>query len=152
MGSLKAKLNIAAKNAPLERQAQLIASKIMQAKIKDNPDWDKDDIKKHKQIEINAARDRVGSQNRKTLAIHITDREWNAIQAGAISDSTLSEILKYTDLTEIQKRATPRQSIGLSSAQMARARTLLNMGRTQAEVADSLGVSVSTLNKELNGG
>ena len=152
VSSLKAKLNVAAKNAPLERQAQLIASKVMQAKIKDNPDWDKDDIKKHKQIEINTARDRVGSQNRKTLSIHITDREWSAIQAGAISDSTLSEILKYTDLTEIQKRATPRQSIGLSSAQMARARTLLNMGRTQAEVADSLGVSVSTLNKELNGG
>lgn len=152
VADLKAKLNIAAKNSPLERQAQLIASKVMASKIKDNPDWDKDDIKKHKQIEITTARDRVGSKNRKSLSIHITDREWNAIQAGAISDSTLSEILKYTDLSEIQKRATPRQNIGLSSGQLARARTLLNMGHTQAEVADAIGVSVSTLNKELNGG
>lgn len=151
VASLKARLNVAAKNSPLERQAQLIASKVMDAKIKANPDWDKDDIKKHKQIEINAARERVGSKYRKNLVIHINDREWEAIQSGAISDSTLSEILKYTDLSEIQKRATPRQSVGLSEASLARARTLLNMGKTQAEVADAIGVSVSTLNKELNG-
>lgn len=149
--SLKGKLNTAAKNSPLERQAQAIASMIMKAKIEANPDWEKDDIKKHKQIELTMARDRVGSQSRKKLNIAITDREWKAIQSGAISDSMLSEILRYTDISEVQKRATPRVERGLSSSAKARARALLNMGKTQAEVADAIGVSVSTLQKALNG-
>jgi len=149
VNDLKAKLNIAAKNAPYERQAQLIAAAVMGTKIKANPDWDKDDIKKHRAIEVENARRRVGSQSRKLLKIDITDREWEAIQAGAVSDSFLREILRYTDLADLQKRATPRSARGMSAATKARARTLLNMGLTQAEVADELGVSVSTINKEL---
>lgn len=151
VNSLLAKLNIAAKNAPLERQAQLIADKVMQAKIKANPDWEKDDIKKHRQIEITNARERVGSKSRKILGITISDREWEAIQAGAISDNTLQEILRYTDIAEVQKRATPRTAKAMSSTAKARARTLLNLGMTQAEVAEELGVSTSTLVKELGG-
>lgn len=151
VASLKAKLNIAAKNSPLERQAQLIAAKIMQAKIAANPDWEKDDIKKHRQIELDTARYRVGSKSRKKLAIEITDREWEAIQAGAISDSTLSEILRYTDTAAVQKRATPRATKGMSATAKSRARVLLNQGKTQAEVAEAVGVSVSTLRKELDG-
>lgn len=149
VNDLKAKLNVAAKNAPYERQAQLIAAAVMGAKIKANPGWDKDDIKKHRALEVEAARKRVGSQSRKLLKIDITDREWEAIQAGAVSDSFLREILRYTDLADLQKRATPRSAKSMSSATKARARTLLNMGLTQAEVADELGVSVSTINKEL---
>lgn len=151
VSSLLAKLNDAAKNAPLERQAQLIADQIMREKIKANPDWDRDDIKKQKQLTLSSARTRVGSKSRKILGISISDREWDAIQSGAISDNTLSEILRYTDIREVQKRATPRTTRGMSAGAKARARTLLNMGRTQAEVADELGVSVSTLKSELGG-
>lgn len=151
VNSLLAKLNDAAKNAPLERQAQLIASKVMSEKIKANPDWEKDDIKKHRAIEIASARERVGSKSRKILGITITDKEWEAIQAGAVSDNTLQEILRYTDIGEVQRRATPRTAPTMSSAAKARARTLLNMGRTQAEVASELGVSVSTLTAVLGG-
>lgn len=149
---LKAALNIAAKNAPYERQAQALASAIMAAKIKEHEgDWDDDDIKRQRQLTIKQTRLRVGSQSRKDLGIKISDRQWEAIQAGAISDSMLSEILRYTDTAEIQKRATPRTAREFSPAAKARARTLLNMGYTQAQVAEELGVSVSTINKEVNG-
>lgn len=152
--SLKAKLNAAAKNSPLERQAQAIANVIIKAKIEANPDWEKDDIKKHRQMELTMARDRVGSQSRKKLNIEITDHEWKAIQSGAISDSMLSEILRYTDIASIQKRATPRTQRGLSASAKARARAMLNnpsKNYTWAQVADAVGVSVSTLRRELNG-
>lgn len=148
---LKAALNIASKNAPYERQAQLLADSIIKTKMKANPDWDKDDIKKQRAIQIKLARDRVGTVSRAKLGVHITDRQWEAIQAGAISDSVLSEILRYTDTAEIQKRATPRTAREFSPAAKARARTLLNMGYTQAQVAEELGVSVSTINREVNG-
>ena len=149
--SLISKLNTVLKNAPLERQAQMIANSIFRAKKEANPNMDSDDQKKQRQLAITVARTRVQAQSRKTLAIHISDREWQAIQAGAISDNQLSQILKYTDLSDIQKRATPRSSRGMTSSQRTRARTLLHMGYTQAEVANTMGVSVSTLSKEVNG-
>ena len=146
---LKAALNIALKNAPYERQAQLITQAIMREKIKANPDWEKDDIKRQKAVTLERARDAVGTRSRKHIGIQITPRQWEAIQAGAISDNILSEILKYTDTSVIQKYATPRRTKTFSTGMKARARSLLNMGYTQAQVAEELGVSVSTINKEL---
>ena len=153
--SLIAQLNIAKKNAPLERQAQLIASVKSAARIKDNPNLDKSDKKKIRSQEIARARKAVGTRSRNpnnpnSLSIKISDREWEAIQAGAISDSMLSEILRYTNIDDLKQRATPRANRGLPAASVVRARTLLNNGYTYSEVANELGVSVSTLNKELN--
>lgn len=155
---LKSALNIALKNAPYERQAQLIADTIIKAKLRDNPDWDKDEIKKARQLTIKAARYRVGSLSRKKLGIEITPRQWEAIQAGAISDTLLGEILRYADKDKVRALATPKQSHGMGAVAKARARTLLNMTNsdgtqkyTQAEVAEELGVSVATLKKELGG-
>ena len=153
--SLKAKLNTAKKNAPLERQAQLIASVKSKARIDANPNLDRDDKKKIRSQEIERARQIVGTRSRNpnnpnNISIRITNREWNAIQSGAISDSMLSEILKYTSLDDVRQMATPRNKRGLSAGTLARAKTLLNNGYTQAEVANTLGISVSTLNKELS--
>ena len=153
--SLISKLNIAKKNAPLERQAQLIASTKAKARIDANGITDRDDIKKIRQQELKRARDSVGTRPRNpnkdnSLSIKISDREWEAIQAGAISDTTLKEILKYTDTDAVRQRATPRNSTRvMTSTSTARAKQLIRNGYTQAEVADALGVSVSTLNKAL---
>ena len=154
--SLKAKLNIAKKNSPLERQAQLIASVKSKARIDANPNLDKNDKKKIRQQEINRARAALGTRSRNpnnpnSIAIKITDKEWNAIQSGAISDSMLKDILRYTNIDDLKERATPRSDRGMSSAAVTRARTLLDNGYTQAEVAKELGVSTTTLNRELNG-
>lgn len=154
--SLISKLNIAKKNAPLERQAQLIAGVKAKARIEANGIEDRDDIKKIRQQELKRARDSIGTRPRNpnkenSLSIKISDREWEAIQAGAISDTTLTEILKYTDTDAVRQRATPRSNDrALSSASLTRARNLINNGYTQSEVAEALGVSVSTLNKALN--
>lgn len=147
--SLLRKLRLAQRNSPFERQAQLVANKIVDMKIKDNPDMDKDDLKKVRSRALDTARSRVGA---KRYSIEITDSEWNAIQAGAISDSKLSEILRYSDTDSIKQRATPRTTKPLSSATLARARSWLNAGFTQAEVAEQLGISVSKLNNALKEG
>ncbi len=155
VNSLKAKLNIAKKNAPLERQAQLIANVKSAARIQANPDLDKDDKKKIRAQEIERARQAVGTKSRNpnnpnNIAIRITDREWDAIQSGAISDNMLMDILRFTNIDDLRARATPRNSKAMSAATKSRARTLLNKGYTYAEVANDLGVSVSTLSRELN--
>ena len=146
--SLKAKLSIATSNKPLERQAQLLANSVVAAKKADNPDLTASEIKKIKGQALEEARARTGAKKEQIV---ITDREWEAIQAGAISQNTLTQILNNANLDDIKQLATPRTSTGLTASQTARAQRLLNAGYTQAEVADQLGISTSTLNKALKG-
>ena len=146
--SLKAKLSIATSNKPLERQAQLLANSVVAAKKADNPDLTASEIKKIKGQALEEARARTGAKKEQIV---ITDREWEAIQAGAISQNTLTQILNNANLDDIKQLATPRTSTGLTASQTVRAQCLLNAGYTQAEVADQLGISTSTLNKALKG-
>ena len=146
--SLLSKLNLALRNAPIERQAQLVANKMISSKIKYNPELkeDKDALKKLRAQTLTLTRARLGATRH---AITIEPREWEAIQAGAISDSKLEEILRFADIDEVRKFATPRSKTGMNAAAKTRARNLLNRGYTQSEVAKELGVSVNTLMSEL---
>lgn len=151
VASLDAKLTAAKRNAPIERQAQLVANTIVKARINSNPELaeDKDAIKKIKNKSLEYARGVMGA-NKKAVQVVITDKEWEAIQAGAISDSKLKEILNNTDTDAVKKRATPRTSTGLSSAQISRIKAMAANGLTQAEIADAIGVSTSSINNALN--
>ena len=147
--SLKSKLNIAAKNAPRERRAQALANSVVKAKQQDNPDMDKKEVKKASNQAIIDARISVGASG-KDSRIRITDNEWKAIQAGAISDSMLTQILRYADSDEIRQRATPRSTTELSTAKINKINSMLNSGFTNAEIAEALGVSTSTVSKYAN--
>ena len=147
---LNAQLNLAIKNAPRERQAQAIANSRVQAKVQANPalKQDKKELKKVRQLEITNARAEIGASGKETK-ITISDREWEAIQAGAISDSRLSQILKYTDTDALRERATPRTTTQLSNAKVSKIKAMASSGYSMAEIADSLGVSTSTVTKYL---
>lgn len=144
VASLKAKLNIALSNAPRERQAQVIANAIFAAKKRDNPDMDRDDEKKLKSQALAAARVRCGA---KKESVTITDKEWEAIQAHAISATTLSKILNNADLDSVKKLATPKQTNQLSDINISRIKAYNNSGYTIAEIADAMGISTSTVSK-----
>lgn len=148
VASLTAKLNVALRNAPLERQAQLIGGAAVTAKRQANPEMDKDELKKIKTQALANSRARTGA---KKQAVYITDDEWSAIQAGAITNNRLNAILKNADQDRVKALATPRTKAPVSSTTVARARAMLNAGRTQAEVATALGIPTSTLNEALNG-
>lgn len=146
--SLQSKLRIAKMNAPLERQATLLANSVVAAKKAANPDLSGSEIKKIKGQAIAEARIRVGASKQRVV---ITDKEWEAIQAGAVSQNTLTEILNNANLDSVKQLATPRSSSGLSTAKLSLAKQLLNSGYTQAEIAERFGISVSTLSKSLKG-
>lgn len=144
--SLKAKVSNAQRNAPLERQAQLLANKKITDTIKSNPQISADDLKKIRGQALNEARSRVGAKKER---VNITENEWKAIQSGAISTTFLESIINNTDLDLLKQLATPRTSVGMTSAKLNRAKSMLNLGYTQSEVAAQLGVSVSTLQKSM---
>ena len=143
---LKHKLNIALMNKPLERQAQLLANTVVATKVKASPGMDKDDVKRLKGQALAEARVRAGAKKHQ---IDLTDREWEAIQAGAISTNTLTQILNNTDLDRVKMLATPRRENTLSPVTMSRAKSMLASGYTQADIADALGISTTTLSKNL---
>ena len=149
VASLEAKLKLAERNAPLERQAQLLANSILSAKKQSNPNMDKDEIKKVKFQALAEARTRTGANKNK---IEITPTEWEAIQQGAVSTHKLGRILDHTDLDVVKQYATPRTKILMTSAKTRRAQDMLALGYTQAEVAQHLGVSVTTLKTSLTEG
>ena len=147
VNSLMYKLNDALKNAPRERKAQAIANSVVEAKKKANPDMSKAEIKKASQQALTSARASVGA---KRTPVQITDKEWEAIQAGAISENKLLQILNNTDIDEVRKRATPRTTNTLSQAKINRIATLRASGYSTSEIAEALGVSSSTVSKYLN--
>ena len=144
--SLNAKLNVALKNAPRERQAQVIANATVTAKKQANPDMTNAEIKKANQQALTAARKQVGAERKPVV---ITDREWEAIQAGAISESKLTQILNNADIDSLRQRATPRATTTLSTAKQNKIASMSASGYSTSEIAEALGISTSTVSKYL---
>lgn len=146
---LMAALKVAQLNAPLEREAQRIANARVKAKVQANNITDKDEISKIRRAAISDARNSTGASGKRTR-ITISDGEWTAIQSGAISDTTLSEILRYAEPKTIRERATPKRTTQLSDARISRIKAMANSGHTNAEIAEALGISTSAVSKYLN--
>ena len=147
VATLKSKLRDAERNAPLERQAQLIAGKKYASLVYNNPDWDDDHKRKVRGRVIDEARRSVGA---KKTPVSFTDREWEAINAGAISPTVLKGLLLNAKPEEIKQRAMPRNSVGMSTGKIARAKSLLANGNKLEDVAEMLNVSTSTLTRALS--
>ena len=146
---LTSALRLAQLNAPREREAQRIANARVKAKIEANNITDKDEISKIRRAAISDARVETGASGKGTR-ISISDGEWEAIQAGAISDTTLKEILRYADPDVVRERATPRTRTEVSEARANRIRAMANSGHTNAEIADALNLSPSAVSRILN--
>ena len=149
---LNSQLNVAKKNSPKERWAQLQANATVKARSKayleeTGEKMSSNDRKKIGTKALNKARLEIGAQR---TDIKISPREWEAIQAGAISDNNLREILTRTDIDTVRQYATPRTTKTMSTAKINRAISMRAAGRTNAEIAAALGVSPSTVTKYLN--
>jgi predicted transcriptional regulator len=142
VNTLRAKLNVAQRNRPFERNAQLLANAVVRAKREANPDMEASDVKKIQGLALVEARARTGAGKQR---IEISPQEWAAIQAGAVSNNTLTQILANADLDRVKELATPRATVVMTSAKTNRAKSMVTAGYTQAEIADALGVSLSTL-------
>lgn len=147
--SLDSKLNEALGNAPKERHAQMIAASQLKAIKQDNPRMSSEEETKIATRLLAKARARVGAKRKEIM---ITDKEWEAIQAGAIAPTKLKQIFRFADGTRVKQLATPRQNrASLSKSQVSRMKSLSNKGYTNEEIASALGVSVSTIVKYLSG-
>lgn len=146
--SLDAKLSQALMNAPLERQAQVMANAVVKAKRDSNPDME---TTQRKRIEAQALFEMRARTGAKPQRVEISDSEWSAIQAGAITNTNLKAILDNANMDRVRELATPRTTVLMTSSKTARAQSMLSSGYTRAEVADQLGVSITTLDTVTGG-
>ena len=151
--SLNAKLRLAQLDAPKQRRALAIANSVIEAKKQEYPYLKekayKKDLEKIQRMALEDAKASVGASRSKS-SIVISDKEWEAIQAGAISDSKLTDILRYTDKDALRERAMPRTTTQLSTAKASKASAMKASGYTTAEIAEALGVSTSTVSRYFN--
>lgn len=154
--SLLEKINNSKVNAALERLAQRSAEVIINERVSKYPDrYNKKtpDGKKH----LSKLKNQVTNQQRtivsKQRPFDITEREWEAIQAGALHKSDVKEIINRANSDIVKKFAMPNNTnySVLSPSNLAHAKAMLNSGFTQADVAASFNISPSTLSKLLKG-
>lgn len=152
--SLTKKLAIAESNTPRERAAQRMANATVQRKQKAAEEagvkLKPKDVKKASQQALTKAREEVGSVSRRERNIVITDKEWDAIQAGAVSESILKRILNNCDPDSLRQRAMPKETKVLNQAKINRIKAM-SASYTIQQIAEKLGVSTSTVSKYLKG-
>ena len=142
--SLEKKLVLAESNAPIERQAQLLGNNMLSLYKIDHPEVkdDADKLKKKKNEFLQTARKQVGASKKQ---IYIEDDEWEAIQAGAISQSKLDYIMENTDEDRLKQLAMPKQKQEISDSTKERIKNLAKSGATTSQIADATGYSAKTI-------
>lgn len=132
---LMTQLNVALLNAPRERQ--------------DYPDMTKAEVKKERQRALASSRAAVGAGRE---LVKISGRQWEAIQAGAISENVLKQILDNSDIDAVKQLAMPRATTTLTAAKINKLKVMYGSGNyTTSQIAQSLGISSSTVSRYLNG-
>ena len=146
VASLKAKVVRAQKISPIERQAQIYANLVIEEKLKANPVLKKKGYEKEqsrlREQTIAGARMRLNKPDR---SFEITDREWEAIEAHAVSPTMFKQVLKYGNDKDIKKKALPKQNSGLADSQVSAIKALLATGYSQQDIAEMYGISTSTV-------
>lgn len=148
VNDLKEKVKKAESNAPKERQARALAASMASEKFRDNPDMDYEHKSREQARCLTVARAIVGA---KKKFVEITDREWEAIQANAVSTNLLTRILDNTDQDAFKKRATPKNygsTLTVSRINFIKAMKATGM-YTQAEIAEYLGISKNMVSAAL---
>ena len=139
-------LIVAKKNAPRERQAQFLATSMINAAFKEHPEYEADDRKKVRGQCLNDAREATGAKKNR---IRFTQRQWEAINAGAISESKLSELLRNADKESYMSLALPKAT-KVTAEKQSRIKSLANAGWTQEQIADAVGISQSLVSTILS--
>lgn len=147
--SLDKKLKEAELNSPKEREAQRRAAYEVK-KLRETTNMKPGELSKAGQRALTSAREELGSVARRNRNIQISDKEWEAIQSGAISESRLIKILNNTDVDNLRQRAMPKADNSLSSAQVSRIKAM-SASFTIAQIAEKMGKSPSTISKYLKG-
>lgn len=144
-----AEMNIVRERAATRQAAYVVSTKKKAAKEAGEKLKAKD-LTKAGQQAVTKARQDMGSLTRKERNINITDDEWTAIQAGAISENMLKRILNNADPDQLRQRSMPKETKTISDSIKLRAQAM-SASYTLEQIADKLGISKSSVYKIVKG-
>ena len=139
--SLQEKLVTAKKNSVRERQAQLLATSIINAECDKREDMDSETRRKLKGQALKSAREATGASKTR---VKFTEKEWEAVNHNAVSPSFLKQLLDNADTDNYTKLAMPKSDT-IGTAKRNRIQALYNAGWTQEEIAKAVGISQSSV-------
>ena len=144
--SLENKLVEAKKNSALERQALILANIAVKQYEYDNPNIRNDNgaYKKLKGRTLNEKRLVTGAIKKR---VTFSDREWEAIQAGAVHHSFLLDLMKNADSKDLKERAMPKTGTTISPARVNMIKNKLRQGFGVAAIVDQLDIPKSQVEK-----
>lgn len=142
--SLKDKYTELQKRKPLEADAIVEANLMIKGWYKENPHASSEEKGKAKQKITTMCRRKRGLTSYYN-SLEITPKEWEAIQAGAIGSSTLAKLLGKADMSVVVQYAMPSSKGRLTTTQINRIKSMSASGRSNSEIADALGINLSTV-------
>ena len=140
---LKAALKQAEQNAPRERQAQFLATSEYNAILNDRgSSLDSEDKRKLRGQCVSDARRRCGALKER---VKFTEKQWEAINAGAIHPSTLDKLLRNADKDNYMSLALPKTK-RISDAQKIEILTRYSdKKQSYEEIAEAMNISTGSV-------
>lgn len=150
--SIKNKLKTKEINSIKEKQATIDATLAIRENVRTQDYPDKKEYTKMASRVLAASREKYGKEKYK---VSITDKELSAIEAHAITKTDIEKLVMSMDdasLERFQNRIVSKNTkTGLTPGQQALIKSKLKTGMyTQQEIADSFGVSLSTIRNIIN--
>lgn len=136
----------AKKNQPRERQALLLATSRINAELDDHPEYDSEKKRKLRGTAMNEARNITGAKKDR---VKFTEKQWEAINAGAVSESTLKALLSNADKDSYMSLALPKTD-RISASKKSVIKSLYASGWTQEQIANYLDLSTSSISSIVN--
>lgn len=132
----------ASKNKARERQAQLLATSEYNAILNDHgSELDGEDRRKLRGQCVSDARDACGANKDR---IRFTEKQWEAVNAGAIGPSMLDRLLDNADKDNYVKLALPKTS-RISDSQKSQILNLYRAGWGYEAISEKLGISTGSV-------
>ena len=149
--SLNSKVLTAQKNAPRERQAQVLAGQRLSEILSTNPEIkdSKDKLSKAKNSSLTTARASVGA-SKKDVEITLNSKEWEAITSDAVGSTMLNTIINNCNKDNLREYAMPKTPNTISSVKINKVNAMAATGFTIKEIADACGISTSSVSKIIN--
>ena len=150
VASINTKLKTNASNKPREQAAMVYTNGVMKALRQANPNMTSKEAKKIATNVLRNARIMKGADGKGTK-IQLTQKEWDAIMAGAVSFQTAYKVMSGMRTEDLQDLAMPKSKKTLSASERGKMKSMYNSGNyTIAEIAEALGVSTSTVRRTIN--
>ena len=143
VNEMKAALTEAKKNAPRERQAQFLATSQYNAILNERgSELDNEDKRKLRGQCLMDARERCGALKDR---IKFTEKQWEAINAGAIHPTTLDDMLRNADQDNYMQLALPKSSRITDTMKNEIMSRYESKGQSYEQIAEAMNISTSTV-------